>query len=81
MIVAWKLPDAEPVQNSVDVPDPPLTLVGLTLHRRSVELVVSERETVPVKPFRGVTLIADEPFVPVFTWTVVGLTVIAKSCM
>jgi hypothetical protein len=57
--VAEKLPDAEPVQNRVDVPDPPFTLPEVTLHRRSVELVATERETVPVKPFSGVTVIVD----------------------
>ena len=81
MIVARKLPDADPVQNSVEVPDPPLTLVGVTLHKRSVELVVSEIETAPVKSLRGAILIVDGLLVPVFTETLVGLAVIAKSCM
>jgi len=57
--VAEKLPDAEPVQNRVEVPDPPLTLEGVTLHRRSVELVPTVRETAPGKPFSGATAIVD----------------------
>jgi hypothetical protein len=56
---AEKLPDAEPVQNRVEAPDPPPTLAGVTLHRRSVELVPTERETAPVKPFSGATVIVD----------------------
>jgi hypothetical protein len=56
---AEKLPDAEPVQSRVGVPDPPLTLGGLMLHRRSVELVPTESETVPLKPFSGATVIID----------------------
>jgi hypothetical protein len=57
--VAEKLPDAEPVQNRVDVPDPPLTLEGVTLHKRSVELVATVRETPPLKPFSGAMIIVD----------------------
>jgi len=47
------------VQKSVDVPDPPVTLVGVTLHRRSAELVPTVNETVPVKPFSDATVIVD----------------------
>ena len=68
------------MQKSVDVPDPPFRLVGLTLHSRSVELVVSERETAPLKPFSGAILIVDGLFVPVVTEILVGLTVNMKSC-
>jgi len=57
--VARKLPGAEPVHDSVDVPDPPLTIVGAILHRRSVEFVVSERETAPTNPFSGAMVIVD----------------------
>jgi len=68
------------VQKSVDVPDPPFRLVGLTLHSRSVELVVSERETAPLKPFSGGVLIVDGVFVPVVTEILVGWTLSTKSC-
>ncbi len=47
------------MHDSVDVPDPPLTLVGTILHNRSVEFVVSERETVPTNPFSGEMVIVD----------------------
>ena len=79
-IVARKLPDADPVQNSVDPPDPPLTMVGVTLHKRSDELVVTERETAPVKPFSDTMLIVDCALVPVVTAIFAGLAVMTKSC-
>ena len=79
-IVARKLTDADPVQNRVDPPEPPLTMVGVTLHRRSDELVVTERETPPVKPFTDAMLIVDCALVPVVTAIFVGLAVMTKSC-
>jgi len=79
-IVAWKLPDADPVQNRVDPPDPPVTMVGVTLHKRSDELVVTDRETAPVKPFSDAMLIVDCALVPVVTAIFVGLAVMTKSC-
>jgi hypothetical protein len=80
VIVARKLPDANPVQNRVDPPDPPLTMVGVTLHKRSDELVVTERETAPVKPFSDAMVIVDCALVPVVTAMFVGLAVMTKSC-
>jgi len=80
VIVARKLPGADPVHKSVDVPDPPFTLVGLMLHNRSVELVVWERRTVPLKPLSGAIVITDDPLVPVVTEIVVGFVAIEKSC-
>jgi len=79
-ITARKLPDADPVQNRVDPPDPPLTMVGVTLHKRSDELVVTERETAPVKPFSDTMLIVDCDLVPVVTAIFAGLAVMTKSC-
>ena len=79
VIVAEKLPDAEPVQSRVDVPDPPATLAGETLHKRSIELVPTVRETAPLKPFREAAVIVDDPFVPVVTKILVGLEVNEKS--
>jgi hypothetical protein len=38
------------------------------------------RLTVPVKPFREVTVRLDVPLEPTFTLTLMGLAVIAKSC-
>ena len=48
-------------------------------HDSLVELVVTTSETVPVKPFRGVTVMVECPTSPAFTATVVGLTVNVKS--
>jgi hypothetical protein len=67
------------VHDSVDVPDPPLTLVGATLHRRSVEFVVSEIETEPTNPFCAAMVIVDWPLVPVVTEILAGLVAIEKS--
>jgi len=74
------LPDAEPVQNSVAVPDPPFKLVGVTLHKRSVEFVISESVIAPLNPFSGATVIVDGLLAPVVTEILVGLTVNMKSC-
>jgi hypothetical protein len=79
-IVERKLPDADPVQNRVDPPEPPLTVVGVKLHKRSDELVVTERKTAPVKPFTDAMLIVDCALVPVVTATFVGLADMTKSC-
>jgi len=38
------------VQERVEVPEPPVTLVGERVHERLVELVVTERLTVAEKP-------------------------------
>jgi hypothetical protein len=48
-------------------------------HKRFVEFVVTTSETVPVKPFRGVTVMVECPTSPAFTATVVGLAVNVKS--
>jgi hypothetical protein len=54
--------------------------VGVTLHKRSDELVVTDRETAPVKPFSEAMLIVDCALVPVVTATFAGLAVMTKSC-
>jgi hypothetical protein len=48
---------------------------------RFVELVVTERVTVPLKPFTGATVMVELPMPLEFTVTVVGLAVIVKSWM
>jgi hypothetical protein len=68
------------VQDSVEVPDPPVILVDVRVHDRLVELVVTERVTLPVNPFIGVTVIVEVPATPSFTVTLVGLAEIMKSC-
>ena len=69
------------MQKSVEVPIPPATLVGVTLHKRSDELVITERETVLEKPFSGTMVSVDCALVPVGTAIFVGLAVMAKSCV
>lgn len=48
-------------------------------HERLVELVETASATVPLKPFRGATVIVEFRTSPAFTITVVGLAVIVKS--
>ena len=55
-------------------------LVGVTLHKRSVESVVSESVIAPLNPFSGATVIVDGLLAPVVTEILVGLTVNMKSC-
>ena len=64
----------------VELPDPPVMLVELRVQVRLVELVVTERVTVPVNPLMGVTVIVDDPATPVFNATFVGLAETVKSC-
>jgi hypothetical protein len=73
------LPATLPVQDSVDVPEPPVILVELNVHDRLVELVVTARPTVPVKPFTGATVIVEVAAAPASTETLVGLAVIVRS--
>src|SRR5437867_8775582 len=67
------------MQEIVEVPDPPEMLVEDNVHERLVELVVTERATVPVKLFTGATVMVDVPAVPVLVVTLVGLVEIVKS--
>jgi hypothetical protein len=63
----------------VEVPEPPTILVDESVQDRLVEFAATTRVTVPVKPFRGATVIVEVPAVPTVTETVVGLAVIPKS--
>jgi len=73
------LPGAEPVQERVEVPEPPVMLGGDGEHERLVELVDTARSTVPAKPLTGDTVIVEEPEAPTFGLRLVGLAVTAKS--
>jgi hypothetical protein len=64
----------ENVQERVEVPEP-VTPLGVALQ----EVLLVLRLTVPVKPFREVTVRLDVPLEPTFTLTLVGFAVIAKS--
>jgi len=63
------------VQDSVDVPDPPVTLVGVNVHAELSEV----RATVPVKPFTGETVTVEVPAVLMAIVTLVGLAAMVKS--
>ena len=73
------MPATVALHDSVEVPEPPAILVELNVHARLVELVVTPRVTIPLKPLTEATVIVDMPAVPVFTVTVVGLAVTVKS--
>lgn len=73
------MPAGEPVQDRVDVPEPPVRLVADRVQDRLVELVVTARVTVPVKPFKGATEILEVPAMPTLTAILVGLAETAKS--
>lgn len=63
------------VQDKVEVPEPPVTLVGVRVHA-----VLSDvRATFPVNPFRGAMVMVEVPAEPTVTVTAVGLAEIAKS--
>jgi len=68
------------VQDSVELPKPPVIVLELRVHDRLVELVVTLRLTVPAKPLIGVTVMVAVPATPTLTVTLLGLTVIEKSC-
>jgi hypothetical protein len=63
----------------VDVPDPPEMIVALRLQERLVELVITVRVTVPVKPFSVAMVIVELPVAPALTVTLVGLAEMEKS--
>jgi hypothetical protein len=66
-------------QESVDVPAPPVTLVEESVHDRLVELVVTDRVTVPAKPFSEATVIVEVAGTLTLVETVVALAVRLKS--
>ena len=61
------------------MPEPPVMLVDENEHARFVELVATTSVTVPLKPFRGATVIVEFPALPAFTVRIVGLAVNVKS--
>ena len=80
MTVTVNVPVADPVQDRVEVPEPPETLVEERAHVRPVAgEISSDRETVPVNPFTAATVIVEVPGVPTTAVTLVGLALIVKS--
>jgi hypothetical protein len=73
--VTVTVPAAVNVQESVDVPEPPVTLVGVNVQAELSEV----RATVPVKPFTGEIVIVEVPAVFTATVTLVGAAVTVKS--
>ena len=75
MTVTVTLPVAVKVHNNVDVPEPPVTVVGVRVQSELSDVSA----TSPVNPLRLVTWIIALPEVPTVVWTVVGLAVMEKS--
>ena len=69
-----------PVQERVEVPEPPIIELDDRLHERLVELVVTERATAPVNPLRGATVIVEMAETLTLVETLLGFAVTMKSC-
>jgi hypothetical protein len=69
----------ELVHDSVDVPDPPVMLLGVSVQDKLVEFGLSPRVTVLENPLTGLTVIVEIPAEPTFTVAVAGLIEISKS--
>ena len=68
------------MQERVEVPElPRMTLVGDSVHVRPEDgLIVVDRLTVPVNPFRGVMVIVDGPLLLASSVMLVGLADMLK---
>jgi hypothetical protein len=66
------------VHDRVEVPEPAM-LVGVRVHDRLVELLATDRVTVPVKLLRAPTVTFDVPATPALVVMLVGLEEIVKS--
>ncbi len=73
--VTVTLPVAVKVQDSVELPDPPVTVVGVRVHALLSEISATSL----VNPFRGDTAMVEVPAVPTTTVTLEGVAVIEKS--
>ena len=68
------------LHDRVEVPDPPVTLVGVRVQvRPPVGDTVAVSATVPVNPLTGAMVIVDVPAWLTLTATLVGLATIVKS--
>jgi hypothetical protein len=73
--VTVTVPAVVKVQDRVEVPEPPVTVVGV-----SVQAELSEaRATLPVNPFTGEIVMVEVPAELTTTVTVAGLAAIVKS--
>ena len=73
--VTVKEPAPVKVQDSVEVPEPPVTLVGLRVQAELSDV----RATVPANPFNGEMVRVEVPAAPTDTVTEVGLAERVKS--
>jgi hypothetical protein len=69
-----------PVQERVEVPEPPTIELDDRLHERLVELVVTARATAPVNSLREATVIVEMLETPTLVETLLGFAVTVKSC-
>ena len=77
--VMVKVP-ALPLPDSVEVPEPPVIMVGFRVAEKPVDGDMERlRETVPMKPWTGDTVMVDEHVAPALTVMLVGLAFIVKS--
>jgi len=67
------------MHDSVDVPEPPVTVAGVTAQVRLEEFVATARVTVAENPFTGARVNVAVPAELAILVTAVGLTRIAKS--
>ena len=75
-----KVPVTDPMQDRVEVPEPPVILVEDRVQTSPVDGdTVSASPTVPVKPLTGDTVMVEVPAVPTTAVTLVGLALIVKS--
>jgi len=68
-------PAVENVHDSVEVPEPLVTVAGVNVHA-ALSLV---NATLPVKPFTGAIVIVELPATPTVVVTLTGLAEIVKS--
>ena len=69
------VPAAPKVHESTELPEPPVTVVGVTVHAA----LLDTRATSPVNPFTGEIVIVEDPAESTTTVTAVGLAVMVKS--
>lgn len=73
------MPATEPVQDRIDVPEPPVIVVRSIVHDRLVELLVTVTATVPENPLTDATVIVEVALVARLTVALVGFPLIVKS--
>jgi len=73
--VTLTVPAVAKVQDNVDVPELPITVVGVNIQAELSET----RDTSPAKPFTGEIVIVEVPGEFTATDTVAGLAAIVKS--